>query len=67
MTGSTVLVEKSSDQPYLVDWYNHCAGDIKDPSDPIHGRFERGLEEIKRCEKDMLARFTAERKVKSTI
>jgi RIO-like serine/threonine protein kinase len=59
--GSTVLVERITQQPYLVDWYNHGVGDIKDAGNPAHERFTRGLKEVERCRKEMLARFADER------
>lgn len=64
--GSTVLVERITQQPYLVDWYNHGAGDINDDAHPAHERFTRGLKEIERCRKEMLARFADEREKHAT-
>jgi hypothetical protein len=60
VVGSTILVERTSCQPYLIDWYNHSAGDIKNAAGPAHERFARGLEEIERCRKETLARFADE-------
>ncbi len=54
--GSTVMVEQSTRQPYLIDWYKHAAGSIK-AEGPAKEKYERGLKEIELFRSDVLAQF----------
>lgn len=53
--GSTILVDRKTHQPYLMDWYNHGACDMT--KEPDHERYEHGLGEIDEYERQLIAEF----------
>jgi len=57
---STIMVEKATNQPYLIDWYNHSSGSIESQG-PVKEKFEKGLSEIEAERKRFINEFEQEK------
>jgi len=54
--GSTVMVDKENNQPYLIDWYNHSEGEMESDG-PVRKKYEDGLKEIMEWQESSIKMF----------
>ena len=71
VTGSTILVERTSGQPYLIDWYNHGFGDVKNekipPTNGLRGDSKRSNATEKKCSRVLRASIKTKRETGSWL
>ncbi len=54
--GATIMVDRVSNQPYLIDWYNHVKGSVEEEG-PIRDVYFQGLEELARRRQMMIESY----------
>lgn len=67
-SGSTIMIEAATGQPYLIDWYRHCAGSI-DSEGPIQDKYKEGIADIEEMRRIFLREWDLKEaeKIRSAI
>lgn len=54
--GATIMVDRATNQPYLIDWYNHVKGSVESEG-PVRQAYLEGLEQLAQRRRMMLESY----------